>query len=77
MTILLHTKLGFDITQAGTVVGLLALNCNCGCIFGGCEITDRFGFYHQQLVSLFSGADVYCYRLHADFYNALHQQFCT
>jgi len=54
MTIYCTQKLGFDITQAGTVVGLFGLGAIVGAFFGG-RITDRFGFYPQQLVSLFSG----------------------
>lgn len=54
MTIYCTQKLGFTLTQAGTVVGLFGLGAIVGAFFGG-RITDRFGFYPQQLIALFSG----------------------
>lgn len=54
MTIYCTQKLHFSITQAGFVMGLFGLGAIVGAAFGG-RITDRFGFYPQQVAALFLG----------------------
>src|SRR4051812_44918889 len=54
MTIYCTQSLGFSITQAGFVMGLFGFGAIAGAVIGG-RITDRFGFYPQQVASLFLG----------------------
>lgn len=54
MTIYCTQKLHFTLTQAGFIMGLFGFGSIIGALIGG-KITDRFGFYIQQIVALFSG----------------------
>jgi predicted MFS family arabinose efflux permease len=54
MTMYCTQSLHFAITQAGFVMGLFGLGAIVGAIIGG-RITDRFGFYPQQVASLMLG----------------------
>ena len=54
MTIYCTQKLHFSLTQAGYIMGLFGLGAVVGAAFGG-RITDRFGFYPQQVAALFLG----------------------
>src|SRR5205809_1833972 len=54
MTIYCTQSLKFSITQAGFIMGLFGLGSIVGAMIGG-RITDRFGFYPQQVVSLLLG----------------------
>ncbi len=54
MTIYCTQQLHFSITQAGFVMGLFGLGAIAGALIGG-RITDKFGFYPQQVIALFSG----------------------
>jgi predicted MFS family arabinose efflux permease len=48
------THLGYSIKQAGWVVAIYGLGSVCGALIGG-KLSDRFGFYYTQVVSLFCG----------------------
>ena len=54
MTIYCTQKLHFSLTQAGYIMGLFGLGAIVGAAFGG-RITDRFGFYPQQVAALLLG----------------------
>ncbi|MEP6846753.1 MAG: MFS transporter [Panacibacter sp.] len=54
MTIYATQQLHFTITQAGFVMGLFGLGAIVGAFIGG-RITDRLGFYPQQIASLMLG----------------------
>jgi predicted MFS family arabinose efflux permease len=55
MTIYLtQPSMGYSIEQAGIVMGLFGLGAVCGGLLGG-KLTDRFGFYSVQLVTLTGG----------------------
>ena len=55
MTIYLtQPTMGYSIGQAGFVMGLFGLGAVCGGLLGG-KLTDRFGFYYVQLVTLCGG----------------------
>src|SRR3954469_23844029 len=54
MTIYCTQELHFSITQAGFVMGLFGFGAIAGALIGG-RITDRFGFYPQQVASLLLG----------------------
>jgi len=54
MTIYCTQQLHFTITQAGFIMGLFGLGAIAGAFIGG-RITDRFGFYPQQVISLLLG----------------------
>ena len=54
MTIYCTQALHFSITQAGFVMGLFGLGAIVGAYFGG-RITDKFGFYPQQVIALLLG----------------------
>ena len=55
MTIYLtQPAMGYSIGQAGIVMGLFGLGAVCGGLLGG-RMTDRFGFYPVQLVTLSGG----------------------
>jgi predicted MFS family arabinose efflux permease len=55
MTIYLtQPSMGYSIGQAGLVIGIFGLGAICGGFLGG-RLTDRFGFYHLQLVTLTGG----------------------
>jgi len=54
MTLYMTTRLHFNIIQAGFVMALFGLGAVCGGILGG-KLTDLFGFYNIQLVTLLSG----------------------
>ncbi len=45
---------GFSTTEAGFVVGIYGLGSMCGALMGG-RLSDRFGFYRVQVMSLFTG----------------------
>jgi len=48
------TGLGYDIKQAGFVFGLFGAGAFSGAWLGG-RLTDRFGFYPVQMITLFGG----------------------
>jgi predicted MFS family arabinose efflux permease len=54
MTIYCTQSLKFSITQAGSIMGLFGFGAIVGAMIGG-RITDRFGFYPQQVASLLLG----------------------
>src|SRR3954462_1441556 len=54
MTIYCTQSLNFSITQAGSIMGLFGFGAIVGAMIGG-RITDRLGFYPQQVASLFLG----------------------
>ena len=54
MTIYCTQKLHFTLPQAGTVMALFGAGAIAGAYIGG-RITDKFGFYSQQLTSLLLG----------------------
>ena len=54
MTIYCTQQLHFSITHAGFVMGLFGLGAIVGAFIGG-KITDRLGFYPQQVAALLSG----------------------
>ncbi len=54
MSLYLTTTLGFTFTQAGFVMGAYGLGSILGAFLGG-ELTDRFGSYKVQLISLAGG----------------------
>lgn len=54
MTMYCTQKLHFTLPQAGTVMALFGAGAIAGAFIGG-RITDKFGFYYQQLASLFLG----------------------
>lgn len=57
MSLYLTTALGFTLTQAGFVMGAYGLGSILGAYLGG-ELTDRFGSYRVQLVSLAGGGTI-------------------
>ncbi len=65
MTIYCTQQLHFSITQAGFVMGLFGLGAIVGAVFGG-RVTDRWGFYPQQVAALFAGGVMFivCGYLH-------------
>jgi predicted MFS family arabinose efflux permease len=58
MTIYATQKLHFSITQAGFVMGLFGVGAIVGAFIGG-RITDKFGFYPMQIVSLLLGGSMF------------------
>lgn len=48
------THLGYSIKQAGWVVAIYGLGSVCGSLVGG-KVSDKFGFYYTQVISLFCG----------------------
>jgi len=55
MTIYLtQPAMGYSIGQAGFVMGLFGLGAVCGGLLGG-RLTDKFGFYYIQLITLSGG----------------------
>ncbi len=55
MTIYLtQPSMGYSIGQAGIVMGLFGLGAVCGGLMGG-RLTDKFGFYYIQLITLSGG----------------------
>src|SRR3954463_2545600 len=54
MTIYCTQSLHFSLTQAGFVMGLFGLGAVVGAFIGG-RITDKFGFYPQQVAALLLG----------------------
>lgn len=54
MTMYCTQKLHFSLPQAGTVMALFGAGAIAGAFIGG-KITDKFGFYYQQLASLLLG----------------------
>ncbi|HXB42565.1 MAG TPA: MFS transporter [Puia sp.] len=55
MTIYLtQPTMGYSIAQAGFVMGLFGLGAVCGGLIGG-RLTDKFGFYPIQLITLCGG----------------------
>jgi predicted MFS family arabinose efflux permease len=54
MTMYCTQSLHFSITQAGFVMGLFGFGAIVGAMIGG-KVTDRWGFYPQQVVSLMLG----------------------
>lgn len=54
MTIYCTQALHFSLTQAGFVMGLFGLGAIAGAYIGG-RITDKFGFYPQQVAALLLG----------------------
>src|SRR5580658_7281785 len=55
MTIYLtQPSMGYSIGQAGIVMGLFGLGAVCGGLLGG-RLTDKFGFYPVQLITLGGG----------------------
>jgi predicted MFS family arabinose efflux permease len=55
MTIYLtQPSMGYSIGQAGIVMGMFGLGAICGGLIGG-KLTDKFGFYPVQLITLTGG----------------------
>lgn len=54
LTIYCTQSLHFSLTQAGFVMGLFGVGSIVGAFIGG-RITDKFGFYHQQVAALLLG----------------------
>ena len=46
--------MGYSVGQAGVVFGLFGLGAFCGAYLGG-KMTDRFGYYPVQFVTLLGG----------------------
>src|ERR1044071_2723636 len=53
MTLYLTSK-GYSVAQAGFVYGLFGAGAFFGAYLGG-RLTDKFGFYPVQLITLFTG----------------------
>lgn len=58
MTIYATQQLHFTITQAGFIMGLFGAGAIVGAFTGG-RITDKFGFYPMQIVSLLLGGTMF------------------
>ena len=58
MTIYATQQLNFTITQAGFIMGLFGVGAIVGAFIGG-RITDRFGFYPMQIISLLLGGSMF------------------
>jgi predicted MFS family arabinose efflux permease len=58
MTLYLTEKLGISIPQAGFVVAIFGMGSICGGFIGG-KLTDKFGFYFIQIISLISGGAMF------------------
>lgn len=58
MTIYCTEQLHFTLPQAGVIMSLFGAGAIVGAFIGG-RITDKFGFYRQQLVSLFLGGTMF------------------
>ena len=55
MTIYLtQPSMGYSIGEAGAVMGIFGLGAVCGGFIGG-KLTDKFGFYCVQLITLSGG----------------------
>jgi predicted MFS family arabinose efflux permease len=54
MTLYLTQSLGYSISKAGIVMGIFGAGAICGGFIGG-RLSDRFGFYSVQLVTLACG----------------------
>jgi predicted MFS family arabinose efflux permease len=54
MTIYLTQHFGYSIAQAGLVMGLFGAGAVAGGYVGG-KLTDKYGFYHIQLITLIGG----------------------
>ncbi len=55
MTIYLtQPSMGYSIGEAGAVMGIFGLGAVCGGFIGG-KLTDKFGFYRVQLITLSGG----------------------
>src|SRR3979490_2575996 len=55
MTIYLtQPTMGYSIGQAGIVMGIFGAGAICGGLIGG-RLTDKFGFYPVQLITLTGG----------------------
>jgi len=58
MTMYCTQKLHFSLPQAGTIMALFGAGAIAGAYIGG-RITDKFGFYYQQLASLLLGGTMF------------------
>lgn len=58
MTLYLTEKLGISIPRAGFVVAIFGMGAICGGFIGG-KLTDKFGFYFIQIISLISGGAMF------------------
>ena len=68
MTLYLTQHLHYSVTDAGVVMAVYGLGAFVGTFFGG-RLTDRFGFYYVQLISLLlSGLFLLVLQLVTDFY---------
>ena len=76
MTIYCTQKLGFDITQAGTVVGLFGLGAIVGAFLADGSPTG-LDFTRSNWSLYSAGALCLLLPVTCRLYNALHQQFCT
>ncbi|OIN59202.1 MFS transporter [Arsenicibacter rosenii] len=54
LTLYLTQHLHFSVSQAGVVMAVYGTGAFVGTFLGG-KLTDRFGFYYVQLISLFAG----------------------
>lgn len=54
MTLYLTQQLGYSVTDAGIVMAVYGLGAFVGTFLGG-RLTDRYGFYYVQLISLVAG----------------------
>lgn len=54
MTLYLTQHLGYSVTDAGIVMAIYGVGAFVGTFLGG-RLTDRFGFYYVQLISLLFG----------------------
>jgi len=58
MTLYLTQSLGYSISRAGIVMGIFGAGAICGGFIGG-RLSDRFGFYPVQLVTLACGGALF------------------
>ena len=68
MTLYLTQQLHYSVTQAGVVMAVFGAGAFVGTFLGG-RLTDRFGFYYVQLISLlFGGIALLLLQFVTDFY---------
>ncbi len=53
-------KMGYSVSQAGIVFGLFGAGAFCGAWLGG-KMTDKFGFYPVQLITLLGGGILFIF----------------
>lgn len=70
MTLYMTETHGVSIGKAGFVMTVFGLGTICGALLGG-KLTDKFGFYYIQLLSLFGGGIMFLVLSQMRDYNAI------